>query len=62
MLTAKGETYDKVLGLELGADDYIVKPFDAKEVTAASRPCCAAPPPRRRKTRAFTTLTICTLT
>ena len=27
MLTAKGETYDKVLGLELGADDYIVKPF-----------------------------------
>ena len=31
---AKGETYDKVLGLELGADDYIVKPFDAKEVTA----------------------------
>ena len=34
MLTAKGETYDKVLGLELGADDYIVKPFDAKEVVA----------------------------
>ena len=34
MLTAKGETYDKVLGLELGSDDYIVKPFDAKEVTA----------------------------
>ena len=34
MLTAKGETYDKVLGLELGADDYIVKPLDAKEVTA----------------------------
>ena len=34
MLTAKEETFDKVLGLELGADDYIVKPFDAKEVTA----------------------------
>ena len=34
MLTAKGETYDKVLGLELGADDYMVKPFDAKEVVA----------------------------
>ena len=34
MLTAKGETYDKVLGLELGADDYIVKPFETKEVTA----------------------------
>lgn len=34
MLTAKGETFDKVLGLELGADDYVVKPFDAKEVVA----------------------------
>lgn len=34
MLTAKGETFDKVLGLELGADDYIVKPFDSKELVA----------------------------
>ena len=34
MLTAKGEVFDKVLGLELGADDYIVKPFETKEVTA----------------------------
>jgi len=34
MLTAKGETFDKVLGLELGADDYITKPFDTKEVIA----------------------------
>lgn len=34
MLTAKGEIFDKVLGLELGADDYVVKPFDAKEVMA----------------------------
>ncbi len=34
MLTAKGEIFDKVLGLELGADDYVVKPFDAKEVVA----------------------------
>jgi len=34
MLTAKGETFDKVLGLELGADDYIVKPFDTKELVA----------------------------
>lgn len=34
MLSAKGETIDKVIGLELGADDYIVKPFDAKEVIA----------------------------
>ena len=34
MLTAKGETFDKVLGLELGADDYVVKPFETKEVLA----------------------------
>ena len=34
MLTAKGETFDKVLGLELGADDYVSKPFDTKEVVA----------------------------
>ena len=34
MLTAKAETFDKVLGFELGADDYVVKPFDAKEVMA----------------------------
>ncbi len=34
MLTAKGEVFDRVLGLELGADDYVVKPFDAKEVIA----------------------------
>lgn len=34
MLTAKGELFDKILGLELGADDYIIKPFEAKEVLA----------------------------
>lgn len=34
MVTAKGETFDKVLGLELGADDYVVKPFDTKEIVA----------------------------
>ncbi len=34
MLSAKGETFDKVLGLELGADDYIIKPFDSKEMVA----------------------------
>ncbi len=37
MLTAKGEVFDKVLGLELGADDYMVKPFEGKEVTARIR-------------------------
>ncbi|MBQ9742130.1 MAG: response regulator transcription factor [Ruminococcus sp.] len=37
MLTAKAETFDKVLGLELGADDYIVKPFETKEVMARVR-------------------------
>ena len=34
MLTAKGEVFDKVLGLELGADDYVVKPFETKEIIA----------------------------
>jgi DNA-binding response OmpR family regulator len=34
MITAKGEVFDRVLGLELGADDYISKPFDTKEVIA----------------------------
>lgn len=34
MLSAKDETFDKVLGLELGADDYITKPFEGKELTA----------------------------
>ncbi len=53
MLSAKGEIFDKVLGLELGADDYIMKPFDSKELVARvkavlrryqpSRPEVAAP-------------------
>lgn len=34
IMSAKGETFDKVLGLELGADDYVMKPFDAKEMVA----------------------------
>ncbi len=37
MITAKGETFDKILGLELGADDFVVKPFDMKELSARVR-------------------------
>lgn len=37
MLSAKGEIFDKVLGLELGADDYVIKPFDSKELVARVR-------------------------
>ena len=40
MLTARDETFDKVLGLELGADDYVTKPFETKEL-----PLLKAPPP-----------------
>lgn len=45
MLTAKGEVFDKVLGLELGADDYVVKPFETKEVIARIK---GRPAPQRR--------------
>ena len=47
MLSAKGEVFDKVLGLELGADDYIIKPFDSKELVARVKAVLrrtAAPP------------------
>ena len=37
MITAKGDTYDKVIGLDYGADDYIVKPFDIEELLARIR-------------------------
>ena len=37
MVTAKGEVFDKVLGLEMGADDFVVKPFDMKELSARVR-------------------------
>ena len=41
MLSAKGETFDKVLGLELGADDYMIKPFDSKELVDVYVLSCA---------------------
>ena len=54
MLTAKGETFDKVLGLELGADDYMVKPFDTKEVVARIKAVLRVrqPPSRHEQLRA----------
>lgn len=62
MLSAKGEVFDKVLGLELGADDYIIKPFDSKELVArvkavlrrtAVKPA-AAPEPASRDRQSVT--------
>mgnify|MGYP001087160515 CR=1 FL=1 len=51
MLSAKGEIFDKVLGLELGADDYMIKPFDSKELRSrhASSRSSAVPRPRRNR-------------
>lgn len=47
MLTAKGTEYDKVIGLDAGADDYVPKPFGMMELLARVRRCCAAPAVRR---------------
>lgn len=70
MLSAKGEVFDKVLGLELGADDYIIKPFDSKEMVArvkavlrryTSAPAPAAPqpePPKDTESISYTDLSI----
>lgn len=46
MLTAKGTEYDKVLGLDAGADDYVAKPFGMMELLSRIRRCCAG---RRRR-------------
>lgn len=59
MLSAKGEVFDKVLGLELGADDYMVKPFDSKELVARVKavlrrnlPAAASAPAQSSETKA----------
>ncbi len=46
MLTARGDEDDRILGLEVGADDYVTKPFSPRELVLASTPYCAAPAPR----------------
>ena len=50
LLTAKNTEYDKVIGLDSGADDYIAKPFGMMELVASAR-CCAARRGRQRKRR-----------
>lgn len=50
MLSAKGEVFDKVLGLELGADDYIIKPFDSKELVARVKAVLRRYKPADKKT------------
>ncbi len=51
MLTAKGETFDKILGLELGADDFMIKPFDTKELTARVKAVLRRYTPQREKSK-----------
>ena len=70
MLSAKGEVFDKVLGLEMGADDYIMKPFDSKEMVArvkavlrrytpAPAPAATQPePPKDTESISYTDLSI----
>ena len=49
MLTARDDELDKVLGLELGADDYITKPFSIREFRSRVRRCCAGRARRRHE-------------
>ena len=65
MLSAKGEVFDKVLGLELGADDYMEKPFDSKELVARAKailrrvkPVASATPAKNIKSVSYPDLEI----
>ncbi len=51
MLTAKDDEFDKILGLELGADDYLTKPFSPKEVVARIKAFCVGLISRKKKRR-----------
>jgi two-component system response regulator CpxR len=56
MLTARGEAIDRILGLELGADDYLPKPFDPRELAARIRAILRRPPPAEGELPAATPL------
>ena len=65
MMSAKGEVFDKVLGLELGADDYVIKPFDTKELVARIKAVlrrAAAPAAEQKPAKADNTVQLPDLT
>ena len=59
VLTAKDKEYDKVAGLDGGADDYMTKPFSVLELLARVRSCCAVLKRRNRNSRSFSTAVPC---